>query len=281
MKNHFKTIVISDLHLGTNGSKAKELVRFLKMHSCEKLILNGDIIDGWQLKKYGVWKKKHTKFIRQVMKMIDNDDTQVIYTRGNHDDFLDNFLPLKIGKNFSIVLEHIHYSKGKRYLVTHGDVFDSITTNMKWLSKLGDVGYTFLLWLNKVYNNYRTRKGLPYYSLSQKIKSKAKSVVNFISDFEQELVNYATDRKCEGVICGHIHQPAIKMYGDIEYLNSGDWVESLSALVEDFDGEWSLVYYNETKLGVDEEEEEEDPESLQIDEDIEAQIGSLGKLMVG
>lgn len=281
MKNHFKTIVISDLHLGTNGSKAKELVRFLKMHSCEKLILNGDIIDGWQLKKYGVWKKKHTKFIRQVMKMIDNDDTQVIYTRGNHDDFLDNFLPLKIGKNFSIVLEHIHYSKGKRYLVTHGDVFDSITTNMKWLSKLGDIGYTFLLWLNKVYNNYRTRKGLPYYSLSQKIKSKAKSVVNFISDFEQELVNYATDRKCEGVICGHIHQPAIKMYGNIEYLNSGDWVESLSALVEDFDGEWSLVYYNETKLGVEEEEEDEDSESLEIDADIEAQMGLLGKLMVG
>jgi UDP-2,3-diacylglucosamine pyrophosphatase LpxH len=281
VKNHFKTIVISDLHLGTNGSKAKELVRFLKMHSCEKLILNGDIIDGWQLKKYGVWKKKHTKFIRQVMKMIDNDDTQVIYTRGNHDDFLDNFLPLKIGKNFSIVLEHIHYSNGKRYLVTHGDVFDSITTNMKWLSKLGDIGYTFLLWLNKVYNNYRTRKGLPYYSLSQKIKSKAKSVVNFISDFEQELVNYATDKKCEGVICGHIHQPAIKMYGNIEYLNSGDWVESLSALVEDFDGEWSLVYYNETKLGVEEEEEDEDSESLEIDADIEAQMGSLGKLMVG
>ena len=281
MKNHFKTIVISDLHLGTNGSRAKELVRFLKMHSCEKLILNGDIIDGWQLKKYGVWKKKHTKFIRQVMKMIDNDDTQVIYTRGNHDDFLDNFLPLNIGKNFSIVKEHIHYSKGKRYLVTHGDVFDSVTTNMKWLSKLGDVGYTFLLWVNKVYNNYRTRKGLPYYSLSQKIKSKAKSVVNFISDFEQELVTYATDRKCEGVICGHIHQPAIKMYGNIEYLNSGDWVESLSALVEDFEGEWSLVYYNETKLGVEDEDEEEDSESQQIDADIESQIGSIGKLMVG
>ena len=282
MKNHFKTIVISDLHLGTNGSKAKELVRFLKMHSCDKLILNGDIIDGWQLKKYGVWKKKHTKFIRQVMKMIDNDDTQVIYTRGNHDDFLDNFLPLKIGKNFSIVLEHIHYSNGKRYLVTHGDVFDSITTNMKWLSKLGDIGYTFLLWLNKVYNNYRTRKGLPYYSLSQKIKSKAKSVVNFISDFEQELVNYATDRKCEGVICGHIHQPAIKMYGNIEYLNSGDWVESLSALVEDFEGEWSLVYYNESTLEVeDNEEEEDDLESSQINAELEEQMGVIGKLMVG
>jgi UDP-2,3-diacylglucosamine pyrophosphatase LpxH len=282
VKNHFKTIVISDLHLGTNGSKAKELVRFLKMHSCEKLILNGDIIDGWQLKKYGVWKKKHTKFIRQVMKMIDNDDTQVIYTRGNHDDFLDNFLPLKIGKNFSIVLEHIHYSNGKRYLVTHGDVFDSITTNMKWLSKLGDIGYTFLLWLNKVYNNYRTRKGLPYYSLSQKIKSKAKSVVNFISDFEQELVNYATDKKCEGVICGHIHQPAIKMYGNIEYLNSGDWVESLSALVEDFEGEWSLVYYNESTLGAEEnEEDEEDLETIEINAELEEKIGVIGKLMVG
>jgi len=244
--------------------------------------MNGDIIDGWQLKKYGVWKKKHTKFIRLVMKMIDNNDTQVIYTRGNHDDFLDSFLPLQVGNNFFIQRDYIHYSNGKRYLVTHGDVFDSVTTNMKWLSKLGDIGYTFLLWLNKVYNNYRTKKGLPYYSLSQKIKGMVKGAVAYISDFEEELVNLANNKKCDGVICGHIHQPAIKYYGDVHYLNSGDWVESLSALVEDYEGEWSLVYYNESDLPAEEEEEEEDEqENSKIAGDIAARFGDITKMMVG
>ena len=246
VKTHFKTIVISDVHLGTSGSKAAELVSFLKLHSCDTLILNGDIIDGWQLKKYGIWKKKHTKFLRVVMKMMENHGTKVIYTRGNHDDFLDQFIPLQIGKKFFIQREYIFKSGGRKMLVTHGDVFDSITTNLKWLSKLGDIGYTLLLWLNKEYNHYRSRRGLPYYSLSAVVKAKVKSAVSYISDYETELVNYAKNKDCQGVICGHIHQPAIRFYGDILYLNSGDWVESLSALVEDADGEWNLVYYNET-----------------------------------
>lgn len=246
MKTHFKTIVLSDLHLGTGGSKVKELVSFLKLHSCDTLILNGDIIDGWQLKKYGIWKKKHTRFIRTVMKMMEDHKTKVIYTRGNHDDFLDQFIPMKLGKRFFIQREYIFESFGKKYLVTHGDIFDAITTNMKWLSHLGDVGYTFLLWLNKIYNQYRTRKGLPYYSLSQVIKAKVKTAVSYISDYEGELVQYAKSKGCDAVICGHIHQPAIKEMDGVLYLNSGDWVESLSALVEDFDGKWHLVYYTET-----------------------------------
>lgn len=245
---HFKTIVLSDVHLGTSGSKAKELVNFLKMHSCDKLILNGDIIDGWQLKKYGIWKKRHTKFIRVVMRMMEEHKTQVIYTRGNHDDFLDSFIPLAIGKNFTLQRDYVHIgADGRRYLVTHGDIFDSVTTNLKWLSKLGDIGYTLLLGVNKIYNQYRSWRGLPYYSLSAKIKAKVKSAVNYISDYEQQLVNLAQDRNCAGVICGHIHQAAIKYYGEVLYLNSGDWVESLSALVEDERGEWSLIYYNETE----------------------------------
>lgn len=247
MNTHYKTIVLSDVHLGTTGSKAKELVNFLKMHSCDKLILNGDIIDGWQLKKYGIWKKKHTKFIRVVMRMMEEHNTQVIYTRGNHDDFLDSFIPLALGKNFTLQRDYIHVSHGRRFLVTHGDIFDSVTTNLKWLSKLGDIGYTLLLGINKIYNQYRNYRGLPYYSLSARIKAKVKSAVSYISDYETQLVALAKDRNCAGVICGHIHQAAIKYYGDILYLNSGDWVESLSALVEDEQGEWSLIYYNETE----------------------------------
>lgn len=247
MVTHYSTIVLSDIHLGTAGSKAKEVANFLKMHSCDKLILNGDIIDGWQLKKYGIWKKKHTKFIRAVMRMIDEYGTQVVYTRGNHDDFLDSFIPLAIGKNFTLQRDYVHMSHGRRFLVTHGDIFDSVTTNLKWLSKLGDIGYTLLLGINKWYNVYRKWRNLPYYSLSAVIKAKVKSAVSYISNYETQLVDLAKARNCDGVICGHIHQAAIKYYGNVLYLNSGDWVESLSALVEDENGEWSLIYYNETE----------------------------------
>lgn len=244
----FRTIIISDVHLGTKGSKVKEVSNFLKQYSCNRLILNGDIIDGWQLKKYGEWKRKHTSFFRTLLKLIEEQDTRVIYLRGNHDDFLDQILPLKLGKQFHIRRDYILKSNGKRYFVTHGDVFDSITTHMKWVAYLGDIGYTFLLWINKCYNRYRNKKGLPYYSLSQKIKQKVKMAVNYISDYEEKLTELARSRDCDGVICGHIHQPAIREMGNgIIYMNSGDWVESLSALVEDHDGHWSLLYYTENQ----------------------------------
>ncbi|WP_221389720.1 UDP-2,3-diacylglucosamine diphosphatase [Dyadobacter sp. NIV53] len=242
---HFKTIIISDLHLGAGGSKAEEVTCFLKSYSCKKLILNGDIIDAWQLKKYGVWKRKHTMFFKRVLKMIEENKTKVIYIRGNHDDFLDQIIPLRLGKNFQIRKDYILNSGSKRFYVTHGDVFDSITTNMKWLAYLGDVGYTFLLWINKFYNKYREWKGLPYYSLSQRIKQSVKMAVNYMSDFEEKLTELARARSCDGVICGHIHHPAIREIDGIKYMNSGDWVETLSALVEDFDGNWNLLYYNQ------------------------------------
>ncbi len=267
MKTHFRTIVISDVHLGTSGSKAKELTHFLKQFSCNKLILNGDIIDGWQLKKYGSWKRKHTRFFKTVLKMIEDHDTKVIYLRGNHDDFLDQVLPLQVG-NFTIQRDYVLKWKNQKYYVTHGDVFDSITTKLKWAAQLGDLGYTFLLWFNKVYNQYRTRRGLPYYSLSQVIKQKVKSAVSYVSDFEVQLAELASIKECNGIICGHIHQPAIKLLGGIVYLNSGDWVESLSALVQDEEGEWSLMYYNETAsapiIDANDEvlEEDEMPENL-------------------
>ncbi|WP_291778819.1 UDP-2,3-diacylglucosamine diphosphatase, partial [Cecembia sp.] len=166
MKTNFKTIVISDVHLGTKGSKAKEVSRFLKQYSCENLILNGDIIDGWQLKKSGAWKRKHTRFFNRILKMIEQENTKVFYLRGNHDDFLDQVLPLQIG-NLSIQNDMVYESQGKKYFITHGDVFDSVTSNFRWIAYLGDMGYTFLLWLNRQVNYHRRKRGLPYFSLSQ------------------------------------------------------------------------------------------------------------------
>ena len=248
MTNRMKvaTVVISDVHLGSEHSKVEELTAFLKSVDCGKLILNGDIIDGWKLQRnpFGRWKRSYTDLLKVVMKMMENHGTQVIYVRGNHDDFLDKVVPLEL-LNIHVVSDYVHVSGGKRYYVTHGDIFDTVTTHMKWLAKLGDVGYTFLLWMNKVYNNYRLKQGKPYYSLSQAIKQKVKSAVSYISDFEKELVAFARARKCDGVICGHIHHPDMAVYEGIEYLNSGDWVESLSALVQDEEGNWNIFRYED------------------------------------
>ncbi|MEQ9426321.1 MAG: UDP-2,3-diacylglucosamine diphosphatase [Cyclobacteriaceae bacterium] len=254
MKTFFKTIVLSDIHLGTKGSKAREVVEFLKYNRCQNLILNGDIIDGWQLSKSGTWKRKHTKFINRILKMIEDDKTSVYYLRGNHDDFLDQILPLRIG-NLSIQRDLVYESFGKSYYIVHGDIFDSITTHLKWIAKLGDVGYTLLLWLNQRYNSYRVKRGLSYYSLSQIIKSKVKSAVNYVDNYEKQLAELAKSKKYDGVICGHIHSPAIKKIDGISYMNSGDWVETKSALVEDENGHWDLVYYADTVTDKDEEVE--------------------------
>ncbi|KPM50012.1 UDP-2,3-diacylglucosamine diphosphatase [Jiulongibacter sediminis] len=246
-QHHFKTIVLSDIHLGTAGSKAREVTSFIKQYSCERLILNGDIIDGWQLKKYGSWKKRHTAFLRAILKTIEKKDTKVYYLRGNHDDFLDQILPFSIGPNFKILKELTIESGDKKYYVVHGDIFDLVTKKAKWLAHIGDLGYTFLLWVNKKYNHYRRSKGLAYYSLSKRVKQSIKVAVNYVSDFEEQLAELARSKNCDGIICGHIHQPAIKTFNQIKYMNSGDWVENLSALVEDHNGNWEIVYYSVQK----------------------------------
>ena len=260
MRTRCKTIVVSDIHLGTKGSKAKELVRFLKQYKCDNLILNGDIIDGWQLKKSGKWKRKHTRFFTRILKMIEEDGTKVTYLRGNHDDFLDQVLPFTMG-SLSICRDMVYQSGGKKYYIVHGDVFDSITSQFKWIAKLGDIGYTFLLWLNRQYNYRRRKKGLPYFSLSQSIKAKVKHAVKYIDDFENQLSSMARYKNCDGIICGHIHQAADKTIDGIHYLNSGDWVESMTALVEDLNGKWDLVYYFETQ-------HTKEPDTSQDDETI-------------
>lgn len=249
IRQHYKTIVLSDIHLGTSHSKVKEVSNFLRAVNCDRLILNGDIIDGWHIKKSGTrrWQSEHTQFFKILMKLMENCGTEIIYIRGNHDDFLDNLAPLQLG-NIRIVKDYILESNGKRYYVTHGDIFDRVTTQMKWLAQLGDTGYTFLLWFNSIYNRYRTYRGKPYYSLSQRIKQKVKTAVSYISDFESTLSDFALARRFDGIICGHIHHPANTYYGNIHYLNSGDWVETMSALTEDESSNWHILMYTDTPM---------------------------------
>jgi UDP-2,3-diacylglucosamine pyrophosphatase LpxH len=178
------------------------------------------------------------------MKYLYKYKTKIIYLRGNHDDFLDEILPFSFGP-FVIKRTHILQSGNKKYYVVHGDIFDTVTTKLKWLARLGDTGYTFLLWLNRHYNHYRAKKGLPYYSLSQVVKAKVKSAVSFISDYEEQLSEVARANGCDGIICGHIHQAADKEINGIHYLNSGDWVETMSALVENEKNEWNIIYYTQ------------------------------------
>lgn len=240
----YKTIFISDLHLGTENSKVKEVMHFLRNTRCERLVLNGDIIDGWQLNRGSLWTSEHTKFLRFILKRIEKKTLDVIYLRGNHDDILGRFLPMQFG-SLSIVEDFVHESKSGRYLVLHGDVFDTITKNFVFLAHLGDWGYKFLMSLNRWYNKYRAWRGKEYYSLSKAIKAKVKAAVNFVSSFEEKITKLAQAKECTGVICGHIHTPDNKKIGGLHYLNSGDWVESLSAIVEHSNGRMQLVYFRD------------------------------------
>ena len=235
-----RTVIISDVHLGTPDCKIREVNHFLRHTHCAKLILNGDIIDGWQLRRDGRWTKEHTRFVRLVLKKVEKRDTEVIYLRGNHDDVLTKFLPLQF-EHLHIVEDYVHETPRGRYLVLHGDVFDTITRNFVFLAHLGDWGYRTLLGLNRAYNAWRAWRGLEYWSLSKAIKARVKSAVNHISKFEDHLAQLAKERGCVGILCGHIHTPADKMLGDVHYLNSGDWVESLTAVVEHLDGRFEIL----------------------------------------
>ncbi len=239
-----RTVILSDVHLGTPHSKADEVTHFLKHTRCDRLILNGDIIDGWRLSRDGQWTKSHTRFIRRVLTMVQKRDTEVIYLRGNHDDFLARLLPMQF-ENISLVEDFVHETPQGRYLVLHGDVFDGVVKNMVFLAHLGDMGYALLLRLNRVYNWFRKLRGKEYFSLSQAIKARVKQAVSFIGKFEDQIAALARDRGCIGVICGHIHTPADKKIGDIHYLNSGDWVESLTAIVEHHDGRFELITFKQ------------------------------------
>lgn len=243
-KLRFKTIFISDVHLGMPDSKAAQAAHFLRNCLCEKLVLNGDIIDAWHLRRLGGWNNHHTNFLRTVLRKMEKENTRIIYLRGNHDDILDRFIPIQFDR-FLIAEEHVHHTPKGDYLVVHGDGFDAVTTNHAWLAKLGGLGYNALLRINRLYNAWRVWRGKPPFSFSAWVKQKVKSAVGAAGKYEEQLQNLARQRNCIGIICGHIHKPDNKIIGDTHYLNSGDWVESMTAAVENLDGSFAVISYEE------------------------------------
>ena len=240
-KIHFRTLILSDLHLGTKDAQARELLDVLRGIRCDKLILNGDIIDLWSLQRKNHWSPAHTAVVRRIMKMAEKDGTKVVYLRGNHDDFIRHLIPISLDR-IELAEEHIHVDlQGRRFLCIHGDAFDTVTAKMRWLAVLGDISYQVLLDINRFYNKWRAWRGKEYFSLSQAIKGKVKSAVSFISSFEEHLQTLAARRGCDGIMCGHIHKAEDRQIGAIRYLNSGDWVESLTAIVEETDGTLRVV----------------------------------------
>ena len=239
----YQAIIVSDLHLGTKDSKAEEFIEFLDSHPTDLLILNGDIVDGWALNRGTKWKKQHTKVISKLLKL--SKKTRIIWIRGNHDEFIQEFIGTHLGaieirEDYKLDINNTMES----YYIFHGDVIDVFITKYKWLSKIGSVGYDFALWLNRVYNGYRKWRKLPYISISQKIKGSVKAATNYINDFETSALSMATKKGCDGVICGHIHQPADTMIDGKRYLNSGDWIENMSAICIDNIGK---IYLYESK----------------------------------
>lgn len=243
----YDVIIISDIHLGIKHSKTEELLEFLDTHKCKKLILNGDIIDGWALNRGSKWKKRHTKVVNKLIQISKN--TEVVWIRGNHDEFLEEFLGFEIG-NIKIVNDYvltlkywitIDTYKTKRYYVFHGDDIDIFMYKYKWLSKIGSVCYDFALWLNTQYNYWRKRRNLTYISISKALKSAVKTATNYVNDFENTAAILAKQHACQGVICGHIHQDANKEISGVHYLNSGDWVESMTAILIDKDS--NIILY--------------------------------------
>ena len=253
MQKTYRSIFVSDVHLGTKDCKAGQLNNFLKHNSCDTLYLVGDIIDAWKIQQNKWrWKQSHTNVVRRILGHAKRG-TRVVFIAGNHDEFLRPMIPY--GFSFGLVeihnqIEHIG-ADGKHYLVTHGDLFDGITRLAPWIAFLGDKAYDFVLSLNNKFNWIRRRMGFGYFSLSKFLKHKVKKAVDFIFKFEENLANYCKKRGFDGVICGHIHHAEIKEINGVVYMNDGDWVESCTALVEHHDGRWEIITWIKESDDVD------------------------------
>ena len=247
-KRKVEVVVISDVHLGTYGCHAKQLLTYLNSISPKKLILNGDIIDIWQFKKR-YFPKSHLRVIKKIMDMAAND-VEIIYITGNHDEMLRKFSDTTIG-NISIVDKIVLELDGKKAWFFHGDIFDVSIQNAKWLAKLGGYGYDLLIRLNSFVNWCLDKMGKDKYSLSKKIKNSVKGAVKYINDFEKVAADLAIENGYDYVVCGHIHQPKMQIvenkHGKTTYLNSGDWIENFTALEYQFK-RWKIYNYNNDKL---------------------------------
>lgn len=241
---HFRAIFISDTHLGTPGCQAHALLEFLRRTESDFLYLVGDIVDGWQLKRRWYWHQSHNDVIQKLLRKA-RKGTRVIYIPGNHDEAARHFVDLAFG-DIAIREEAIHITvRGQRLLVTHGDQFDGIVLYARWLALLGDMLYTLTVKLNRHLNSLRARLGLPYWSLSQFLKHKVKNAVSYISAFESALAREASRRALDGVVCGHIHKAEVRHVDGVLYCNDGDWVESLTGLVETHDGDLRILHWHE------------------------------------
>ncbi len=241
----YKSIFISDVHLGTKFSQADLLLNFLKNTESENLFLVGDIIDGWAIRRKFKWYQSHSNVVQRILK-IAKKGTKVHFITGNHDEFIRPFVPLILGDSLEVTNE-MNYKAldGKKYLITHGDFFDMVTMTKKWLAVLGDYGYDLILHLNLILMKiFKLFKIKTKWSLSKFVKDNVKKSVSFINDYENILSTYAKKNNYDGVICGHIHKAEIRTINDINYMNCGDWVESCSAIVETFDGKWEMIYWS-------------------------------------
>jgi len=239
-KRRFRTVWISDIHLGTRGCNAALLVDFLASVECKTLYLVGDIVDGWRLKKGWYWPDAHNEVVRRLLKMA-HRGTRVVFVAGNHDEVLRDYAGLSFG-GIELVLEAIHETAdGRRLLVQHGDAFDAVVLYHRWLAFLGDQAYTMMLRLNIMVNLLRRKLRMPYWSLAGYLKKRVKNAVQFVGNFEEAVAAEAATRGADGVVCGHIHCAEIRKIGAITYYNDGDWVESCTALVEEADGAMHIV----------------------------------------
>jgi UDP-2,3-diacylglucosamine pyrophosphatase LpxH len=250
---HYRAIFISDLHLGTPGCQADALLDFLKEHESDYLYLVGDIIDGWQLRRRWYWPQAHNDVIQKLLRKA-RKGTRVIYVPGNHDEFARHFLDHHFG-GIEVVDQAVHKTAdGRQLWVIHGDYFDAVVQQAKWLAYVGDYLYEFTLKLNRYLNNMRGRLGLPYWSLSAYLKHKVKKALNYVTDFENAVAHEAAKHGYQGVVCGHIHRAEIRDVNGVLYCNDGDWVESRSALVENEQGELSLLYWQTDPIVVEKPE---------------------------
>ena len=243
-----RTVWISDVHLGTPGCQATALLDFLRQVECDTLYLVGDIIDGWQLRRQWYWPQAHNDVVQKLLRKA-RKGTRVIFVPGNHDEFARRYVEHNFG-GVDVVDDCMHVTAdGRRLWITHGDLYDGVVQHARWLAHLGDTLYDWALVLNRHFNSWRARMGLPYWSLSRYLKLKVKRAVSFIGAFEQAVAREARRRGADGVVCGHIHHAEMRDIDGVLYANDGDWVESLTALVEHADGRLEIVDWT-SRVGV-------------------------------
>jgi UDP-2,3-diacylglucosamine pyrophosphatase LpxH len=244
--SRYRTIFISDIHLGTRGCKADYLLDFIKNTDCETMYLVGDIVDGWRMKRTWYWPQAHNDVVQKLLRKV-RKGMRLVYVPGNHDEFLRDYQGVHFG-GVEVTRETIHETAdGKRLLVTHGDEFDGVVKYARWLALLGDWAYVTMLQVNTWFNYLRRKLGFGYWSLSAYLKHRVKNAVQFISNFEEAVVAEAKRQGVDGVVCGHIHSAEMRMIDGVLYINDGDWVESCTALVEHMDGRLEILPWAELR----------------------------------